>query len=114
MAVTQFYLPAIMPGVIRNFVADFSANLDTAETINSATVVVSPVAAQGLIAVGAPVIGRVDARGRNFVADPTGACVLQKFQSGTLLGDYTLTFQATTNVGQTPKATFGVAIGVRS
>ena len=120
MAVTQYFLPAIQPGVVRNFVADFSANLDASETIVSATVVAAPEVLdedddnQGLTAVDSPVIGRVDARGRNFVADPDGPCVLQVFSSGTALGDYTLTFQAATSTDQTPAATFGVAIALRS
>lgn len=116
MAVTQFYEPPIQPGVVRNFIGNFSANLDTAETIESATVAAEPavLGGEGLTPVGSPVIGRVDARGRNFVADLAGPCVLQVFRSGNAIGDYTITFQATTNAGQTPAATFGVAIAIRS
>lgn len=113
MTITQWFEPPTPVGVRRNFVCDFSDNLDTGEIIASATVTVVPDDAFTLS--GAPVIGRVDADGRNFMADSDGPCVLQTLVAGGVaINDVVISFRATTSANQTPEGDFYATIAPRS
>lgn len=113
MTITQYFDPPTPPDVRRNFVCDFANNLDNGETIQSVTISVVPDGAFALD--GNPVIGTVDARGRNFTANANGPCVLQNLIAGSdEMQNVEITFSITTNRNQTPSATFYANIALRS